>query len=123
MRIATELQIAHFGQCPMQLFFFPHIDKLPLTSPKFKYSLNHVWEGHGKHFEEAKLCDWLHLPSPPPAGKNLMLVRICGSDKIVSVDENGIFHFIKWMWKPDEITEDDDDQKFSEPDQGCFVAQ
>ena len=123
LRSATELQIAHFGQCPMQLFFFPHIHKLPSTSPRFKFSLNHVWESNKTYFEEAKLCDWVHLSSPPPVGKNLIAVRICGTDKVVAVDENGIIHFFKWMWKPDEVADDDDDQKVSEPDQGCFVAQ
>eukprot|EP00797_Seminavis_robusta_P003846 Sro1247_g255870.1 Lipopolysaccharide-responsive and beige-like anchor protein (891) ;mRNA; r:6386-9058 len=29
LREATELQIAHFGQCPMQLFTRPHIRRLP----------------------------------------------------------------------------------------------
>ena len=29
LRKATELQIAHFGQCPMQLFKRPHIRRLP----------------------------------------------------------------------------------------------
>lgn len=32
LREATELQIAHFGQCPMQLFTRPHIRRLPQSS-------------------------------------------------------------------------------------------
>ena len=123
LRTATELQIAHFGQCPMQLFFFPHIHKLPSTSPRFKFSLKHVWESNEKYFEEAKLSDWVHLSSLPPVSKNLMAVRICGTDKVVAIDENGIIHFFKWLWKPDEVTEDEDEEKVSDPDQGCFVAQ
>jgi len=37
LRQATELQIAHFGQCPMQLFKRPHVRRLPqrLIRPHF----------------------------------------------------------------------------------------
>ena len=37
LRQATELQIAHFGQCPMQLFRRPHVRRLPrkLLRPHF----------------------------------------------------------------------------------------
>lgn len=73
------------------------------------------------HFEVAKLSDWVHLPCPPPAGKKLILVKICGTEKVVAVDENGIFHFFRWAWKPHEVSEEE--KEYAEPDQGCFVAQ
>ena len=80
LRTATELQIAHFGQCPMQLFWRPHISKLSQTSSRFKYSLNHVWDNRHLHFEVVKLSDWVHLPCPPPDRKKLIILKICGTE-------------------------------------------
>lgn len=37
LRQATELQIAHFGQCPMQLFKRPHLRRLPRSYHKLSF--------------------------------------------------------------------------------------
>lgn len=37
LRQATELQIAHFGQCPMQLFRRPHVPRLPREDCKLSF--------------------------------------------------------------------------------------
>lgn len=37
LRTATELQIAHFGQCPMQLFRRPHVRRLPRSFWKLSF--------------------------------------------------------------------------------------
>jgi hypothetical protein len=47
LRVATELQIAHFGQCPMQLFRRPHVRRLPRTS--FRLSFYQLLCMHSQH--------------------------------------------------------------------------
>lgn len=47
LRTATELQIAHFGQCPMQLFRRPHVRRLPRNY--FNLSVYQLLSAHIQH--------------------------------------------------------------------------
>uniref|UniRef100_A0A7S1Z0T9 BEACH domain-containing protein n=1 Tax=Ditylum brightwellii TaxID=49249 RepID=A0A7S1Z0T9_9STRA len=42
LRTATELQIAHFGQCPMQLFWRPHVHKHLRSSRRRRLTLTQM---------------------------------------------------------------------------------
>lgn len=57
LRQATELQIAHFGQCPMQLFKRPHVRRL--HEKHFKLSLYQLLSTHGQrgHAKSTKLIE------------------------------------------------------------------
>jgi len=127
LRTATELQIAHFGQCPMQIFVRPHghkhlqkhansISKMiglyKMTTP-FPELSNTISDSESKDkperkqeivlpFLNAPLSHWVHLDAPPPGPHaSLVAVRLAGIDRCLAVDAHGIFHSFRWMWKPD----------------------
>jgi len=142
LRIATELQIAHFGQCPMQLFWRPHVTKLPVTNNRRRLSLSELLglydiqnigddlisnTNRQLMFGSAPLEYWLHLSAPPPGPHApIIAVRLVVPDRCLAVDAQGIFHFFRFGWKvqietgiDEEISQSDD--LFS--DKGVFVAQ
>ena len=150
LREATELQIAHFGQCPMQLFTRPHIRRLPQASRFRKLSFYQLLSTYTQSphkgdlrksntegaktaralqvtepaflaFCAAPLSHWVQLDAPPPGPHApLISVRLAGTDRCVAVDKQGIFHCFRWAWKSEEV----DDVHSSGPiDVGCFVAQ
>lgn len=148
LREATELQIAHFGQCPMQLFTRPHIRRLPQAARFRKLSFYQLLStytesphrtGMGSQngdadqralrmtepaflaFCAAPLSHWVQLDAPPPGPHApLISVRLAGTDRCVAVDRQGIFHCFRWAWKSEEVEE----SNTSDPvDIGCFVAQ
>ena len=139
LRVATELQIAHFGQCPMQLFWRPHICKLPPSSLRRRDSLSNylmLWrqnnsQQRSKLFKGRPISHWVHLAPPPPGPHgDMVCVRICFGNRCVGVDEKGVLHFFKWAWKPDEEeygnergAGSDSDASPQVVDKGCFVAQ
>jgi len=125
LRTATELQIAHFGQCPMQLFWKPHPRK-HLDRPKVGFAelLGLDWANRFSSgqslanndesvakveltnkvypFMSAPLSHWVHLDAPPPKSHaSLIAVRLAGIDRILTVDSHGIFHCFRWTWKAD----------------------
>lgn len=55
LRKATELQIAHFGQCPMQLFKRQHIRRLPRSY--FNLSLYQILSSYTQRLQEKKEID------------------------------------------------------------------
>jgi hypothetical protein len=105
LRQATELQIAHFGQCPMQLFTRPHIRRLSQASRFRKLSFyqllstytqnpnkvrapkadGQTGDGATRHlqltepaflaFFAAPLSHWVQLDAPPP-GPHAPLVAV-----------------------------------------------
>ena len=105
LRHATELQIAHFGQCPMQLFRRPHVRRIFLGPRSFSFFqvmsayrqnvrgaaeqgeslkngttgralLHSVFgEPHFLPFSSAPLSHWVHS-SPPPPGPHAPLIAI-----------------------------------------------
>lgn len=146
MRQATELQIAHFGQCPMQLFTRPHVRRIQMknyrrlsfyqilsaytsgTSRKDEGEekidvMNRVF-GEPLHlpFFSAPLSHWVHLDAPPPGPHAALIsVRLAGTDRCLAVDAQGVFHCFRWAWKAEEDTVA---EGTSFPiDSGCFVAQ
>ena len=136
LRIATELQIAHFGQCPMQLFWRPHVSKLPLTSPRRRLSLSELLKLYEIQstadsqliFGSAPLEYWIHLSAPPPGPHApIIAIRLVEPDRCLAVDAQGIFHFFRFGWKPhlDPVKEDDDNEVNGSlfVDKGLFVAQ
>jgi len=140
LRIATELQIAHFGQCPMQLFWRPHVQKLSRSSASRRLSLSEMLGVYDLEklntnsssnrqlpFESAPISHWVHLFAPPPGPHApLISVRFIFPDRCLAIDAQGIFHFFRWAWRSD--TEQEENRKpFREydlfSDQGHFVAQ
>ena len=121
LRKATELQIAHFGQCPMQLFYRPHIRKLQKLSSRRGLSFSEMIGGFELEldsdvtqaengdmvwrqwpFQSAPICHWIHLRAPPPGPHApLISVRLVAPDRCLAVDAQGIYHFFTWGWKPE----------------------
>lgn len=134
LRQATELQIAHFGQCPMQLFYRRHAKKQGRDSLRRRQTLSDLYgmksaplssqssqnqiasqlmdkEGAIKikalPFMDAPLSYWVHLGAPPPGPHApLISIRLVQADRCLAVDSKGIFHFFRWAWKP-EFEEDE----------------
>jgi len=152
LRTATELQIAHFGQCPMQLFHEAHPHKRlnrPLTLGKIlsmrrrqEYSqlLNYSSSSptildviSPLPFRDAPLSHWVHLPPNPPGPHSpLVSIRIL-PDRVVGIDSSGVYHFFSWHWRPLGIDEDIYDDVLGSSvgvmpemdsiyDRGCFMA-
>ena len=150
LRQATELQIAHFGQCPMQLFVRPHVRRIQQMTRKrlsFYQVTSAYTQGVDRSDEEGKsensmnqvfgqplylpffsapLTHWVHLDAPPPGPHaHLLSVRLAGTDRCLAVDAQGVFHCFRWAWKAEEATEIDGvrgNGKFP-MDSGCFIAQ
>jgi hypothetical protein len=151
LRQATELQIAHFGQCPMQLFVRPHVRRIQQLSRKrlsFYQVTSAYTHGVGRDEDEEKsdhavmnqvfgqplylpffsapISHWVHLDAPPPGPHaNLVCVRLAGTDRCLAVDSQGVFHCFRWAWKAEDTMEIDlvaGSGKFA-IDSGCFIAQ
>jgi hypothetical protein len=130
LRHATELQIAHFGQCPMQLFVRPHVRRVQHYSKrKSFYQVTSAYtQGADRSTESeeeissdvmmnnvigrplylpffsAPISHWVHLDAPPPGPHSpLICVRLAGTDRCLAVDSQGVFHCFRWAWKA-EIT-------------------
>ena len=148
LRIATELQIAHFGQCPMQLFSRPHVSKLPRQHAKRRLTLSELFglipliqsennvdiDGEIVHpFSSAPIHYWINLQAPPPGPHApLVAVRLAGTDRCLAVDAQGVFHSFRWSWKPEVDQVDDEEDNAPEDmtmnddyfkDKGFFIAQ
>ena len=111
LRIATELQIAHFGRCPMQLFWRPHVNKIfQERSLRRKATLSDILGVHDVEalkinlqtnrqlpFQSAPIYHRVHLFAPPP-GPHVPLIdlRLVFPDRV-------IFHFSdgpgKQIWR------------------------
>ena len=121
LRSATELQIAHFGQCPMQLFFKPHEKQRTFRGgPR---SLKDAMEPFSvrsdgnngiihKPFTGAPLTHWCHLPPEPP-GPNLgfNVVRLVSNNRILAVDKGGGFHFFQFAYRMDTKAVQEQEQR------------
>ncbi|KAL3783784.1 hypothetical protein HJC23_000373 [Cyclotella cryptica] len=150
LRLATECQIAHFGQCPMQLFYRPHIRKRERVNRRSRQTLSETLGlydvsqmpscqvGPRKTtrlpFMDSPMSHWVHLAAPPPGPHApLISIRLTVSDRCLAVDSRGIYHFFRWAWKPEVADDDvsDSEEKDSDKgmsidmhrDKGCFVAQ
>ncbi|KAL3806036.1 hypothetical protein ACHAXA_005246 [Cyclostephanos tholiformis] len=136
LRQATELQIAHFGQCPMQLFYRRHPKKQSRENHRRHQTLSDLYDMKNAPlsiqrsldqipsrfpdkeeedtvsrkelpFMDAPLSYWVHLGAPPPGPHApLVSIRLTSTDRCLAVDSRGVFHFFRWAWKPD--FEDDD---------------
>jgi len=149
LRQATELQIAHFGQCPMQLFKRPHVRRIPKSHHKLSFyqllssytqRINAAPSNDGPSlsassfrsffgepaflpFFSAPLSHWVHLEPPPPGPHAaLVAVRFAGTDRCLAVDAKGIFHTFRWAWRPEE-EDPNSPVEAGSYDKGCFVAQ
>lgn len=135
LRQATELQIAHFGQCPMQLFVRPHVRRVQYVNKK-RLSFYQITSAYTFGIESRKgqdedipspsnidhqvifgpplylpffsapLSHWVHLDAPPPGPHaHLISVRLAGTDRCLAVDAQGVFHCFRWAWKANDSTE------------------
>ena len=148
LRQATELQIAHFGQCPMQLFVRPHVRRIQLHNYRrmsFYQIVSAYTHGVGRSDEEKEtsesltgvfgepLClpffsspisHWVNLDAPPPGPHSpLIAVRLAGTDRCLAVDAQGVFHCFRWAWRAEEDRVGEDGAPVFPVDQGYFVAQ
>jgi len=139
LRFATELQIAHFGQCPMQLFWRPHVQKFPRNSPRRRLSLSEMLGvfdlenlqrtsiiNRQLPFESAPISHWVHLFAPPPGPHApLISVRFVFPDRCIAIDALGIYHFFRWAWKADMEQSDERPSRLNDlfSDRGYFVGQ
>ncbi len=134
LRQSTELQIAHFGQCPMQLFVRPHVRRVQYVNKKRLsfYQITSAYtfgiESRKNHIEKrptssvdqqvifgpplylpffsAPMSHWVHLEAPPPGPHApLISIRLAGTDRCLAVDAQGVFHCFRWAWKAEESTE------------------
>ena len=142
LRTATELQIAHFGQCPMQLYYRPHA-KRRFAKSRHRQTLSELYcmksapliVKNVSPFADAPLSYWTHLGAPPPGPHApLISIRLALTDRCLAVDSRGVFHFFRWAWKADmessresESTHDGVSPEVGDAnlfaDKGCFVAQ
>lgn len=170
LRTATELQIAHFGQCPMQLFSRPHVRRVQRMRHYRKLTFyqmlsaytqgaapgsnekgdtdskdndviekRHALKTDGSQrvfgepivlpFFSAPMSHWVHLDAPPPGPHAaLIAIRLAGTDRVLAVDAQGIFHSFRWAWNA-EVALEDDGRPLSPSnapgsiDKGAFVAQ
>jgi len=126
LRTATELQIAHFGQCPMQLFRTVHINKYPKQSPSRRLLLTEmlnlfdldeenlqpkkrIKDGENSRklasifqlpFQSAPISHWVHVFAPPPGPHApIIAVRLAGNDRCLAIDALGTFHSFRWEWR------------------------
>jgi hypothetical protein len=153
LRQATELQIAHFGQCPMQLLVRPHVRRLPMRHFR-KMSLYQILSPYTRRdlpkigaeyepvelstrerirrvigtpvflpFLSAPLSHWVHLDAPPP-GPHAPLVAV----RLAGVDRclavDAQGVFHCFRW----AWKTDETMEMTETDngpsdRGCFVAQ
>lgn len=140
LRIATELQIAHFGQCPMQLFWRPHVHKLPSNDARRQRTLSEIFGLNDLAvqketaelkrqlpFQHAPISHWVHLDAGPPGPHApLVALRLAFPDRCIAIDAQGIFHFFRWAWRADiSTTEEESKEKPSDlfTDKGYFIAQ
>ena len=140
LRKATECQIAHFGQCPMQLFYRPHTKKRDRSKFHGRQTLSETLSLYDSSqtnkdlpFMGSPMSYWVHLAAPPPGPHApLVSIRLTLSDRCLTVDSKGVFHFFRWAWKAEAVDEDSeeegDESKETPPhdayrDKGCFVAQ
>jgi hypothetical protein len=124
LRRATELQIAHFGQCPMQLFSStPHLRSCIEAGPKLPnlknaidlysvddgFSASSGSDADGGNispirslpFTGAHLTHWHHMP-PQPSAAPVTCVRLVSSSRIFTIDSSGGFSFYSWQWQVDQ---------------------
>ena len=111
LRRATELQIAHFGQCPMQLFLSPHVrsgeEKSRLNTLKNTVDL---WgdtpdseSSPDLPFTGSDLSQWCHVAPPPPGPyAPISRVKIVTSSRIMTIDAAGAFNFYSFEWRVDQ---------------------
>lgn len=151
LRQATELQIAHFGQCPMQLFGRPHVRRIPNYNKRVSFyqvtsaytqgaNRNESKEEETKElgvnqifgrplylpFFSAPLTHWVHLDAPPPGPHApLVSVRLAGIDRCLAVDAQGVFHCFRWAWKAEDPAGAVKTSLMGKDpwDSGCFIAQ
>ena len=141
LRLATECQIAHFGQCPMQLFYRPHIKKRDRFNRQNRQTLaatlglyDSLQTNKSLPFIGSPISYWVHLAAPPPGPHApLISIRLTLSDRCLAVDSKGIYHFFRWAWKPELLSEEDYNVEgkisdevspyYAYRDKGCFVAQ
>jgi hypothetical protein len=113
IRKATELQIAHFGQVPVQLFKVPHPARkvsgpnavLPLTRPmKRSFAVNDIHHFTSPITEEEQIV--FTAPSTLVYRKSQSVIISCSVlvDRVLCILDNGIIEMLKFATSEDAKT-------------------
>uniref|UniRef100_H3HCX9 BEACH domain-containing protein n=1 Tax=Phytophthora ramorum TaxID=164328 RepID=H3HCX9_PHYRM len=96
LRESMELQIAHFGQCPMQLFATPH----PKRHAAFARSAVGKTMPDFSPVAQEKRRNWSPVATVKPiAQSGIRLLKIL-PDRVVSVNELGVIEIYYWKLLP-----------------------
>ncbi|CAI5738066.1 unnamed protein product [Peronospora destructor] len=109
LRESMELQIAHFGQCPMQLFAAPHpkrhaafvgnAGKALSSAPVSSSNLERLFQDFSPIAQE-KRRNWSPVATVKPiAQSGIRLLKIL-PDRVVSVNELGVIEIYYWKLLP-----------------------
>ena len=54
-------------------------------------------------FQDAPLSYWCHVAAPPPGPHSpLIALRLAGTERILALDGNGVYHSFRWQWRAEE---------------------
>ena len=54
-------------------------------------------------FRDAPLSYWCHVAAPPPGPHSpLVALRLAGTERILALDGNGVYHSFRWQWRAEE---------------------
>jgi len=121
VRQSLEDQVLHFGSCPMQLFWRPHVKKLPLSNIRIRsFDVYRMSESelpetavtdtlevrprstNLKPFRDAPISHSCHIASPPPGPHAPLIAVRLAQDRVLAIDSQGVYHSFRWQWRPVE---------------------
>ena len=63
-------------------------------------------------FRNAPLSYWCHVAAPPPGPHSpLIALRLAGTERILAIDGNGVYHSFRWQWRAEEPSDDGQEQQ------------
>ena len=74
--------------------------------------------GQPMPFRNAPLSYWCHVAAPPPGPHSpLIALRLAGTERILAIDGNGVYHSFRWQWRAEDPSDDGNQQHRSGPAQ------
>ena len=63
-------------------------------------------------FRNAPLSYWCHVAAPPPGPHSpLIALRLAGTERILAIDGNGVYHSFRWQWRAEDPSDDGHNQQ------------